>query len=152
MARLQDAGDDGLDGGAAGGAVAAADLAGDDGRADGLLSLPVGGFDLGVAQEGEDGLALGAQVLEELAVGRVGRLPGEVAIETGLQPPDVDGAAAGRGKVGLPVVTQGQGVAQETAEGVGQPGRASLGGLEQEGQRRMRWPRQVWWTAATKRR
>ena len=40
-----DGGEDLLSGGAAPGAIAAADFAGDDGRADGLFGAPVGGVD-----------------------------------------------------------------------------------------------------------
>ena len=46
-------------------AVAAADLAGDDGGADGLFGPPVGRVHGGVAQEGEQRLPFGAEVLGE---------------------------------------------------------------------------------------
>ena len=60
-----DAGEDLLGVGALSGAVAAADLADDDGGPDGLFGAPVGGVDRRVPQEGEEGAEFSGQVRGE---------------------------------------------------------------------------------------
>src|SRR5438552_12871898 len=79
----QDAGDDRLGGGAARRAVAATHLAGDDGGPDSLFGLPVGGLDVGAAHASEERGPLGAQVLQEAAVRRIGHAPRKQAIGGG---------------------------------------------------------------------
>ena len=63
------------------GAVAAADLAGDDGGADDLLGAPVGGVHGGVAQEGEQRRPFGAEVPGEALDGGDGSRPDELSGE-----------------------------------------------------------------------
>jgi hypothetical protein len=100
----QHAGED-LPGVSAGpGTVAAPGLAGDHGGADGLLGAPVGGLHAGHPQEGEQVLALGGQVVEESAVGRVAGGPGHQLVDlraeaVGLG--DQPGLIRGSGVVGV---------------------------------------------------
>ena len=94
------------------GAVAAADLAGDDSGADGLFGAPVGGVHGGVAQEGEQRGPFGAEVSgEALDGGQVSRPdqpPGEAVGER------VEGLAdaGGRQPAGAGLVAQAEGLLQ----------------------------------------
>ena len=55
--------------GASPGALAAPDLAAHDGGADSLLALLIGGVDVGIVEEGEEGVALGGEVRDQPALG-----------------------------------------------------------------------------------
>ena len=73
MSRPHDAGEYLLGVGPVAGAVAATDLAGDDGGADGLFGAPVGGVDGRVPEEGEHGRELGVEMRGEALGGGEGR-------------------------------------------------------------------------------
>ena len=64
--------DPALGGGSSPGSVGSPHLAVHDGRPDGLLAPPVGGVDVGVVEEGEEGVGFGGEVLDQPAVGVVG--------------------------------------------------------------------------------
>ena len=72
MSRPHDAGEHLLGVGPVAGVIAAADLAGDDGGADGLFGAPVGRVDGRVPEKGEYGRELGVEMRSE-ALGIVER-------------------------------------------------------------------------------
>jgi hypothetical protein len=113
------------------GAIAAADLAGDDGRPDGLFGLPVGRLDTGAAQAREERGTLGAQVLEEATVRRMGDAAGKEAVGARLEAADGDGQAMPRERARVPAIADRQGRQEQAAHGVREAGRAARGGLQE---------------------
>lgn len=90
---LQDAGEHLLGLGAAGGAIAAADLAGNDGGTQGVFGAPVGGVDrVGVEEKGEDRRKFDGQMRGEMAGDATGARPFDQGIELILE------MAAGHGE------------------------------------------------------
>ena len=109
----KDRGEDLLGLGAARGAVAATDLAGDDGRTNRVFGARVGGIDGGLAEEGEQSAGLGGQMRGEALDVRHGRARGRQHVEDLLeQPPAGDRQSVRRHVAGRGAVPEREGLLQ----------------------------------------
>ena len=130
MAGTEEAGDSLLGDGAGSRAVAAPDLSRDDGGTNGLLAPPVGGWNARVMEEGEQRGAFLAEVLEQLTVFLLGRVPSKEKVHRSDDASRVDSSSADCGLVIQPVVAQTQSTAENPKDRMGHACGASLGRLE----------------------